>query len=78
MKAATDGAVRKRPDGIVIIDPVKSKGQKQIVDACPYGAVTWNEEKQIPQAWPFDAHLLDHGWTRTRAEQACPMACSAA
>jgi Fe-S-cluster-containing dehydrogenase component len=72
MKAARDGAVTKRADGIVIIDPVKSKGQKQIVDACPYGAVSWNAEKQIPQAWTFDAHLLDAGWTRTRAEQACP------
>jgi Fe-S-cluster-containing dehydrogenase component len=73
MKAAQGAAVRKRPDGIVIIDPEKAKGQKQIVDACPYGAISWNEEKQIPQAWPFDAHLLDLGWTRTRAEQACPM-----
>jgi Fe-S-cluster-containing dehydrogenase component len=73
MKAARDGAVRKRPDGIVIIDPEKAKGQRQIVAACPYGAISWNEERQIPQAWPFDAHLLDGGWTRTRAEQACPM-----
>jgi Fe-S-cluster-containing dehydrogenase component len=72
MKAARDGAVRKRDDGIVIIDPERSKGQKQIVDACPYGAISWNEERQIPQAWPFDAHLLDEGWTKTRAEQACP------
>ena len=72
IKAARGDAVRKRPDGIVIIDPGKSKGQKQIVDACPYGAVCWNDDQQIPQAWPFDAHLLDTGWTRTRAEQACP------
>jgi Fe-S-cluster-containing dehydrogenase component len=72
MTAARDGAVRKRPDGIVIIDPDKAKGQRQIVDACPYGAIAWNEQRQIPQAWPFDAHLLDGGWTKTRAEQACP------
>jgi Fe-S-cluster-containing dehydrogenase component len=72
MGAARGGAVRKRPDGIVIIDPEKAKGQKEIVDACPYGAICWNEEKQIPQAWPFDAHLLDGGWTKTRAEQGCP------
>ncbi len=72
MKAARAGAVSKREDGIVIIDPEKSKGQKQIVDSCPYGAISWNEEKQIPQAWPFDAHLLDEGWTKTRGEQACP------
>lgn len=72
MKAAQNGAIRKRDDGIVIIDPEKSRGQKQIVDACPYGAIYWNEEKQIPQAWIFDAHLLDQGWTQTRAEQCCP------
>jgi Fe-S-cluster-containing dehydrogenase component len=72
VKAAKDGAVRKRPDGIVIIDPEKSKGQRQIVESCPYGAVWWNEELQIPQAWPFDAHLLDQGWTETRGQLSCP------
>jgi Fe-S-cluster-containing dehydrogenase component len=72
MKAAKNGAIKKRDDGIVIIDPVKAKGQKEIVAACPYGAISWNEEKQIPQAWIFDAHLLDTGWTKTRAEQCCP------
>jgi Fe-S-cluster-containing dehydrogenase component len=72
VKAARDGAVRKRADGIVIIVPEKAKGQKQLVDACPYGAIWWNEEKQLPQAWPFDAHLLDAGWKQTRGSQVCP------
>lgn len=72
MKVAKDGAITKRADGIVIIDPEKSKGQKEIVDACPYGAVYWNEDKQIPQAWIFDAHLLDGGWTKPRVQQSCP------
>lgn len=71
MKAASNGAVAKRSDGIVVIDPQKARGQKQIVEACPYGAVHWNEESQTPQAWPFDAHLLDEGWRRTRGEQVC-------
>ena len=72
MKAARDDAIKKRDDGIVIIDPEKSKGQKQIVDACPYGAIYWNDALQIPQAWPFDAHLLDRGWGRTKLEAVCP------
>lgn len=71
VKAATNGAVVKRDDGIVIIKPELAKGQKQIVDACPFDAVEWNEELQVPQAWPFDAHLLDRGWTRPRCEQVC-------
>ncbi len=72
MKAAKNGAVTKRDDGIVIIDPEKSVGQKQIMEACPYGVVFWNSEKNIPQAWPFDAHLLDAGWAEPRAATACP------
>ena len=71
MKAATGGAVTKRADGVVIIDPQKARGQKHIADACPYGAVSWNADAQLPQTWPFDAHLLDDGWTRTRGEQVC-------
>jgi Fe-S-cluster-containing dehydrogenase component len=72
MKADTSGAIKKRDDGIVIIDPVKAKGQKKLVDACPYGHIWWNEELQLPQHWPFDAHLIDQGWTKTRGEQSCP------
>ena len=72
IKAARDGAITKRADGIVVIDPVKAKGQKQLVDACPYGHIWWNEELGLPQAWPFDAHLIDRGWQQTRGQQSCP------
>ena len=27
---------------------------------------------QLPQIWPFDAHLLDQGWQQTRGQQSCP------
>ncbi len=72
MKADTSGAIRKRDDGIVIIDPAKAKGRKELVEACPYGHIWWNDELQVPQHWPFDAHLLDQGWQQTRAQQSCP------
>jgi hypothetical protein len=72
MKADKRGVIKKRPDGIVIIDPAKAKGHRELVDACPYGHIWWNEELQVPQAWPFDAHLLDRGWDKTRGEQSCP------
>src|SRR4051794_11948685 len=72
MKAAKNGAITKREDGIVLIDPVKAKGQKELVDACPFGQIWWNEELNLPQHWPFDAHLLDSGWEQTRGQQSCP------
>ncbi len=72
IKAAGDRSVYKRNDGVVIIDPVKAKGRKELVEACPYGAIWWNEEEQVPQIWIFDAHLLDQGWKQPRCAQACP------
>jgi len=66
------GAVKKRDDGIVLIDPINAKGRKDLVDACPYGHIWWNEELQIPQTWTFDAHLIDQGWRQTRGQQSCP------
>jgi Fe-S-cluster-containing dehydrogenase component len=72
MKSAKNGAVYKTADGIVIIDPVKAKGQKELVKACPYGAIWWNEEKKVAQKCTWCAHLLDEGWKQTRCVQACP------
>ncbi len=65
-------AIWKRPDGIVIIDPVKAKGIKEMVDACPYGAIVWNEEAQLPQKCTFCAHMLDAGAKQTRCSECCP------
>src|SRR3974377_1646354 len=70
--AKSGGAITKRDDGIVLIDPVKAKGRKDLVDACPYGHIWWNEELKLPQAWSFDAHLIDQGWRQTRGQQSCP------
>jgi len=65
-------AVVKRPDGIVLIDPAKARGRRDLVAACPFGSIAWNEDAQVPQIWTMDAHLLDQGWAGSRASQACP------
>jgi len=72
MKAAANGAIYKRADGIVIIDPEKAVGQKQLVDACPYGSIYWNAELNVAQKCTFCAHLLDDGWKVPRCVQTCP------
>ena len=69
---AVDGEVYRRPDGIVLIDPEKSKGKREIVSSCPHRVITWNEEKNIPQKCTFCAHLLDQGWKEPRCVEACP------
>jgi Fe-S-cluster-containing dehydrogenase component len=72
VRAAGDGAIYKRADGLVIIDPVKSRGRRDLVESCPYGMISWNQEAEVPQKWSFDAHLLDAGWGQPRCAQACP------
>jgi len=68
---STDGAVYRRPDGIVLIDPVKAKGQKSILADCPHRVIQWNEEKNLPQKCTFCAHLLDKGWKVPRCVEVC-------
>jgi Fe-S-cluster-containing dehydrogenase component len=72
MKAAQNGAIYRREDGIVIIDPEKAKGQKAIVSACPYRVIFWNPEKEIGQKCTLCAHHLDKGEKEPRCVDACP------
>ena len=72
IKKAKGGAVSKRKDGIVLIDPEKAKGQMDLVDSCPYGAIWWNADKAVPQKCTFCVHLLEEGWDKPRCVQVCP------
>ena len=75
LQAGQDGAVYQRPDGIVMIDPDKAVGQKQLVNACPYRMIFWNEEKQLAQKCDMCAHLLDQGYKTPRCVEMCPTGC---
>ena len=59
--AAAPDAVHRRDDGLVIVDPEKAKGRRELVEACPYGAIFWNEKLAIPQKCTGCAHLVDAG-----------------
>jgi len=68
---ASGGAIRKRADGIVLIDPKKAKGRRELVECCPYGMISWDEEAGVAQKCTLCAHLLDEGWKEPRCVQAC-------
>ena len=70
--AAGGGAVYRRADGLVIIDPEKAAGMADLPAACPYGAIFWNEALSLPQKCTGCAHLLDNGAKAPRCVEACP------
>jgi tetrathionate reductase subunit B len=74
------GAIYKRADGLVIIDPVKCTGCKNCVDACPWGKIYFNEDLNIAQKCTGCAHLLDGKGGKEvpkvpRCVDACPTEC---
>jgi tetrathionate reductase subunit B len=72
MRDCKSGAIYRREDGIVIIDPNKCTGTRSCVDACPYGAIYFNADLNIAQKCTQCAHLLDQGWKEPRCVDVCP------
>ncbi|MDR2088666.1 MAG: oxidoreductase [Clostridiales Family XIII bacterium] len=70
---AFPAAVRKRSDGVVLLDAEAARGNRELPAACPYGMISWNEALQTAQKCTLCAHLLDAGWREPRCVQACPL-----
>jgi tetrathionate reductase subunit B len=64
--------IYKRHDGLVVINPQKCTGCKNCADACPYGAIFFNEDLNLAQKCTGCAHLLDRGWKEPRCVDICP------
>lgn len=71
-KAATNGAVYTRSDGIVMVDPVLSSGQSNLPASCPYGRMYWNSTSNIAQKCTLCAHLVDAG-SNPKCVDSCPI-----
>jgi tetrathionate reductase subunit B len=66
------GGIYKRHDGLVVINPQLCTGCKNCVEACPYGAIYFNEELNLAQKCTGCAHLIDRGWPEPRCVDSCP------
>jgi Fe-S-cluster-containing hydrogenase component 2 len=71
--ACPSGAIVKRDDGLVWIDPAVCNGSNLCSDACPYGVIYFNDLLQTAQKCTGCAHLLDRGWpiNEPRCVDAC-------
>lgn len=62
-------AVQKRDDGLIVLDPEKCAGRKDIAEA--FDGVYWNEELQTCQGCTGCAHLIDDGWDMPHCVDVC-------
>jgi tetrathionate reductase subunit B len=72
MKQCDVGAIYRREDGIVVIDPTQCTGCKLCADTCPYNAIYFNDALNLAQKCTGCAHLLEDGWKAPRCVDACP------
>lgn len=68
------GAITKRADGIVLIDPDKCIGCRYCEWACPYGAPQYNEEIKVMTKCTLCYDLLDQG-LKPACVDSCVMRC---
>ena len=51
-------AIMKRSDGVVLVDAERCIGCEQCVDACPYGAMTFDSNQEIASKCDLCSHRL--------------------
>jgi len=72
MEVCDHGAIYRRDDGFIILDPEKCKGCGKCMKACPYDAIYKNDDLKICQKCTGCTHLLDNGYKLPRCVEACP------
>jgi len=54
-------AIYKRDDGVVLVDEEKCNGCESCIEACPYGVITYDSEKDVVRKCTLCCHRIDQG-----------------
>ena len=54
-------AIEKRQDGVVVLDREACDGCRACVDACPYAAISFDEERETAEKCNLCVHRVDAG-----------------
>jgi len=69
--ACPEGAITKREDGIVVLDETSCIGCGICRDACPYGAISFDEEAGVAKKCNLCHHRVDQGLLPACADTIC-------
>lgn len=75
IEACPVGAIKKRVDGIVVLNEDDCAGCGGCVDACPYKAVAFNEARGVASKCNMCHHRVDKGLLPACADNVCLAHC---
>jgi tetrathionate reductase subunit B len=64
-------AIRKRDDGIVVLDGELCTGCQNCLEACPYGVISFDEEGGLARKCNLCHHRVDRGLYPACADNVC-------
>jgi Fe-S-cluster-containing dehydrogenase component len=68
-------AIQKRDDSIVVMDYDLCTGCQACMDACPYAAIDFDDERDIANKCNLCYHRIDKGLIPACADNVCPAHC---
>jgi len=74
-EACPDSAISTRQDGIVIMDYTMCSGCQACIEACPYDAIVFDDDKGIAQKCNLCHHRVDEGLIPACADNVCLAHC---
>lgn len=71
VRACEQGAIRKRADGIVILEEERCAGCRRCIEECPHRAISFDDERQSAIKCNLCHHRVDRGLYPACADNVC-------